>query len=73
MLLCRIIHGFKSSVTRQINQRQPNNNFKWQRSFYDQIIYNEDVYHKIRQYILNTPSKWQTDKNNPNLNMQIPK
>ncbi|MBD3359838.1 MAG: transposase, partial [Candidatus Buchananbacteria bacterium] len=40
MLLSKIIHQFKSSVTREINKRN-DFHFAWQRSFHDRVIRNE--------------------------------
>ncbi|MCA9386855.1 hypothetical protein KC669_02350, partial [Candidatus Dojkabacteria bacterium] len=34
----KIIRSYKSTVTRIINKEFPNSGFKWQRSYYDQII-----------------------------------
>lgn len=65
MLLSKIIHGFKSSITRIIN-RMPNNiPFSWQRSFYDHVIRNEKDLIRIREYIYNNPLKWEFDRSNP--------
>jgi REP element-mobilizing transposase RayT len=55
MLLSKIIHGFKSSVTRFVNDLFPDNNFKWQRSYYDHIIRNEQSLLGIRKYIIDNP------------------
>lgn len=49
MLLSKIIHGYKSSVSRKINQSI------WQKSFYDHIIRNEQSLQKIREYIRLNP------------------
>ncbi len=58
MLLSKIIHGFKSSVSRKINQTI------WQRSFYDNIIRNEQSLCAIREYIRSNPLKWNEDEKN---------
>jgi putative transposase len=63
MLLSKIIHGFKSSITREINKKNPNI-FQWQRSFYDHVIRNETSLNKIREYIIKNPEMWERDKNN---------
>jgi putative transposase len=34
----------------------------WQRGYYDHIIRNEKELQKIREYIMNNPSKWQEDE-----------
>jgi len=36
----------------------------WQRSYHDRIIRNETELNKIRTYISNNPSEWDTDENN---------
>ncbi|MFH1565456.1 MAG: transposase [bacterium] len=63
-----IIRGFKSAVTKQIKQeidkRQINIIFQWQRNYYERIIRSEDELNKIRKYIIENPLKWETDKNN---------
>jgi REP element-mobilizing transposase RayT len=30
----------------------------WQRNYYDQIIWNDDLLKRIRKYIRNNPMKW---------------
>ena len=64
MHLSKIIHGFKSSFTRKINKEIENNNFSWQKSFYERIIRNEEELWKIREYIVNNPLKWEFDEDN---------
>ncbi len=54
MTIPKIIHGYKSSVTRTINM-ECNTNFTWQKSFHDRIIRNEKELCSIRQYIKNNP------------------
>ena len=65
MVLSKIIHGFKSSVTRIINDTQHDFQFQWQRSFHDHIIRDPESLEKIRLYIRNNPAKWHEDRNNP--------
>ena len=64
MLLPKIIHGFKSSVTRYIRQNNSDTSFGWQRSFYDHIIRNERSFENIFEYIRNNPQKWSEDVEN---------
>ncbi len=60
------VAGFKSAVTKQINQiRNTPGTPVWQRNYYEHIIRNENELHKIRQYIQNNPLKWDLDENNP--------
>ena len=66
-----VVRGFKSAVTKQINQIQVRVycntplSFQWQKSFYDHIVRNEKSLSKIREYIRNNPLKWELDRNNP--------
>ncbi len=62
MIVSKIIHGFKSSVTREIRRQINNSNFEWQKSYYDHIIRNEKDLNRIRGYIINNPCNWETDK-----------
>ena len=68
-----IVRGFKSSVTRQINQiRNTPGTPVWQRNYYEHIVRNEKELYAIREYIQNNPLKWDLDENNPvNVNRNI--
>lgn len=62
--LSSFVAGFKSSVTKRINEfrntpKQP----VWQSRFYDHIIRNESELNKIREYIINNPLNWERDEN----------
>jgi len=64
-----IICAFKSKCTmKYLNQIKSNGTYKsvkiWQRSYYDQIIRDEESLNKIRDYIRNNPLTWEEDKNN---------
>ena len=59
-----IIGSFKSSVTREINNQYPEIGFKWQKSYYDNIIRNEKSLQNIQNYIIHNPWKWESDRNN---------
>ena len=58
MVVSKIIHGFKSSVTREIFRQAANSNFGWQKSFYDHIIRNEKELNRIRKYIIENPIRF---------------
>ena len=60
--LASIIRGYKTGVTKFAG----NNNieFAWQPRFHDHIIRNDASYMRIRNYIINNPKKWDTDKFN---------
>ena len=54
-----IIRGFKSAVTKQVNQlRNTPGKSVWQRNYYEHIIRNEGK--------LNNPLRWEYDRENPN-------
>ena len=58
-----IIGSFKSAVSKKINIIY-DGLFKWQRSYYDNVIRTTNSLHKIRQYIKENPSMWAMDENN---------
>lgn len=56
-----MVRGFKIGVTKWI--RQNTNVYDvWQRNYYEHIIRNEQFYHRISEYIINNPKKWNEDK-----------
>jgi REP element-mobilizing transposase RayT len=59
-----IIGQFKSVCTKQI-WKAGFTEFRWQNRFHDHIIRGEKSLHRIRQYIINNPAKWELDRNNP--------
>lgn len=61
-----IIRSFKSSSTKRINEER-NLPFApvWQRNYYEHVIRNENSLCRIREYIINNPSRWQYDSENP--------
>ena len=63
--LSSFVAGFKSAVTRRIdeNLKTPNRSI-WQSRFFERVIRNDDEMNRIRQYIMNNPAKWQEDKYN---------
>lgn len=69
MLIPKIIHGFKSTVTRKIHNQFPISEFAWQRSYYDHIIRDKNGLEKIRLYIKSNPENWLNDKNYINLSL----
>lgn len=61
-----ILAGFKSSVTKQINQkRKTPGNPVWQRDYYDHIGRDEKDLRRIREYIRKNLSNWDDDDENP--------
>ena len=62
MHLSKVIHGFKSSVTRCIRKQYGDFVFQWHKSFYDHIIRGEKSLFNIQQYIQNNPPRWAIEK-----------
>jgi len=59
-----IVRGFKSAVTKQINQiRQTPGYPVWQRNYFERIICNYKELCSIRQYIFENPINWEDDEN----------
>lgn len=58
--LSRIIGSYKSAVTR--HARRLGFEFEWQRSFYDQIIHDNESLYWIRKYVIDNPADWHSDE-----------
>lgn len=60
-----IVRGYKSTVTKQINElnNQPGDKV-WQRNYYDHIIRSKNELNKIRTYIRENPRNWENDNLN---------
>ncbi len=69
--LSDVVHRFKSLTTRLYIHGVRNNAWKpfdsklWQRSFYDHVIRTDESLDDIRNYIINNPMNWASDKENP--------
>ena len=57
-LISKIIKSYKNVVTKEIRNNLGLKNFKWQRSFYDEIIRNEIALNRIRKYIIENPKNF---------------
>lgn len=62
--ISNIIGAFKSITTIELHKNGISK-FKWQRSFYDRIIRNENELFNIRKYIDQNPLRWELEKENP--------
>jgi putative transposase len=63
--ISEIIRGFKTFSARAINKTRGLRGIPvWQRNYYDRIIRDELEIDRVRQYIINNPQKWDTDKSN---------
>ena len=61
-----IIRSFKSAATKKINElRDEHGAPLWQRNYYEHVIRNDKNLQQTREYIINNPSKWEFDKENP--------
>lgn len=69
-----IVGQYKSIVTKRINKMRNTTGFNiWQRNYYEHIIRNENELNRIREYIINNPTRWAEDENNPeNINQRKP-
>jgi REP element-mobilizing transposase RayT len=64
--LSSFVAGYKSAVTKRINELRQNPGIPvWQRNYYEHIIRGEDELNRIREYIVNNPVQWDNDRNNP--------
>ncbi len=61
--LSSIINHYKGAVKKWCNKN--NMDFLWQERFYDHIVRDEKSLNRIRQYIIDNPAKWESDRNNP--------
>jgi REP element-mobilizing transposase RayT len=58
-----IIRGFKSAVTRRVNDlRHRRGAAVWQRNYYERVIRDDRELREIRQYIIDNPARWALDK-----------
>jgi len=70
--LGRIIQAFKSITSREymkgIEQYAwPTFSGRlWQRNYYEHVIRNQNDLDRVREYIVNNPTQWETDRENPN-------
>jgi len=56
-----IIGSYKSVCTKTINKSQNKIPFAWQPRFHDHIIRDEIALNRIRKYIANNPTNWDSD------------
>jgi REP element-mobilizing transposase RayT len=59
-----IIRAYKAMSTREI-RRTGKADFSWQRNYYEHIVRNEESLNRIQEYIVNNPSQWDVDRENP--------
>jgi len=60
------IAGFKSAVTKRINETRGTPGIPvWHRNYFEHIIRNEKSLNAIRAYIVGNPANWAHDEENP--------
>jgi hypothetical protein len=62
--LGEIIRSFKAVSTREIRGNYYSR-FGWQRNYYEHVIRDDDSLNRVREYIINNPSRWDFDRENP--------
>jgi len=61
-----IIRSFKSAVTKCYNASNNVLGYRiWQRNYYEHVIRDDASLNLIRQYIMDNPSRWAEDEENP--------
>ena len=69
--LPEVVHRFKSITTKQYAEGTKKFGWPqfagrlWQRNYYEHIIRDEDEWNRAREYIMNNPIRWETDRENP--------
>ena len=63
-----MVQWFKTMTTNEYirnvkqNHWEPFDGKLWQRNYYEQIVRDEILLRRIREYIVNNPYQWQQDK-----------
>lgn len=71
VVLGDVVGAFKSLSTnryiRNVKQHgwAPFSGKLWQRNYYEHVVRNEKELNRIREYIRNNPTQWDTDEDNP--------
>ena len=61
-----IVRSFKSAVTKSVNEQRGTPRLPvWQRNYFEHVIRNDESLDRIREYIVNNPSQWEMDRENP--------
>ena len=64
MALPKLIGRFKMLSAKRINESRQTVGAKlWQRNYYEHIVRNENELNRIRQYIIDNPKNWKSDRN----------
>ncbi len=60
-----IVRSFKARVTRDLRRLAGSEFIVWQRNYHEHIIRDEGALRRIRQYIVDNPTRWSFDRENP--------
>lgn len=61
-----LIGAYKTVSTKRFNELVHTPGARiWQRNYYEHILRNDDELNRIRQYIIENPARWGTDRENP--------
>ena len=60
-----IVRSFKARVTRDVRAAMGFDVAVWQRNYHEHVIRDERSLHRIRQYIIDNPARWEFDRENP--------
>jgi len=64
--LGRLVAAFKTVSTKRINEMRGTPGLPvWQRNYYEHVVRSEDELNRVRQYILDNPTRWEEDRENP--------
>ena len=64
--LGRLVGAFKTVSTKRINELRGTPGLTvWQRNYYEHIIRDEEELNRVRQYIIDNPTCWEQDPENP--------
>jgi putative transposase len=64
--LGRLIGAFKTVSTKQVNAMRGTPGLPlWQRNYYEHVIRDDESLDRIRRYIVDNPSRWAVDRDNP--------
>jgi len=64
--LAEIIRALKTFSARRVNQMRNTLGLPvWQRNYYEHVVGGEDELNRIREYMVNNPTQWELDRENP--------
>ena len=60
-----VIRSFKSAATKRINEiRGMPGHPVWQRNYFEHVVRDDQSLHRIREYMVTNPQRWDMDNNN---------